>query len=96
MNIFDFIKNIFATEMLDTFIFKCPKCEELLYSKTYDIEEVIVKKTYSHQPLFEKNFYKNTFRDPFNDDKVFLCLSVCLAFCASAIHAVSILIHFIK
>lgn len=35
MNIFDFIKNIFATEMLDTFIFKCPKYEELLYSKTY-------------------------------------------------------------
>lgn len=60
------------------------------------IEEVIIKKTYSHQPLFEKNFYKNTFRDLFNDDKVFLCLSVCAAFCASAIHAVSILIHFIK
>lgn len=39
MNVFDFIKNIFATEMLDTFIFKCPKCEELLHSKTYNANQ---------------------------------------------------------
>lgn len=60
------------------------------------VEEVIVKKTYSHQPLFEKNFYKNTFSDLFNDYKVFLCLSLCVAFSASAIHSVSILIHLIN
>lgn len=39
INIFNFIKNIFNTEISYTFIFKCPKCEEVLHSKTYNANQ---------------------------------------------------------
>lgn len=61
-----------------------------------DIKESVVKKTYSHQPLFEKNFFKNIFTDPFDNDKVLVCISISSSFIVAAINTVSVLINFIK